>query len=747
MTGPRATADVLVGRYALTESLGRGGQGRVFAADDLLTGEQVAVKLVLDPSAAPETWLHVNLELTALRWLRLPGVVRLRDDGLVDGSLFLVMDRVEGTRFPEGPMAWSVLAPLAMSLLDTLDAVHRAGVVHRDLKPSNILLDAAGRPVLIDFGLARGEAISLDSYSGRSGTAQYAPPEQLLKGICDARSDLYSVGAVLYEALSGRRPHGDHWVDIVLRHRDGTGPEPLPGVPEGVAEVVLAMLQPDPDRRPASAAEVIRLLGGVAADEGVEALCADLPARSGADDLRQLFCGPDRFFHLQEDAAAALAARTDGSRAEVVDELCRWLRQGLAHHQDGRLALDRVAIDRLAEPGRGVLSDPDAELARLVELVGERMRQGRVGDALALLDTAVGMARRFHLATTYRRLLELWAEAALRQGDVASMDRCLAELGRGKAAGVDVDDLGGLVRARWYAKRGESARALDALERLPPLEQERLEQARQATRLMVASRVEGMETLADELAAWAGTPTRRARLRSWQGIGHYRAGDFARALACHQEALADDRGGYWRLIDLQNAMAAALEVEDFAFCERAGREAARLGDESRSPRAEANAWRILRAAAYRQGQALEPVPAAVDAAERLDPWRALAIGFTEAAIAWRAGHTALAQDLALRAAVAAGQVGLLDLVDLARGLAALCGGPACSAWHEAERVPSLAAQALAVRALVRGRGSVDLARRARELCDRGSLRTARARGDLLSRAEVLFACEHGRLPA
>ena len=161
---------MLAGRYALGKSIGSGGQGSVYEGEDLLTGEEIAVKILPVLSTAAQR--RVNLEITALRWLRMPGVVQLRDDGVIDDMIFVVMDRVRGRQFPIGPMPWRVLKPLALSLLETLDAVHAAQVLHRDLKPTNILMDSDGRPVLIDFGLARGDALALGPSRMGSSTPQ-----------------------------------------------------------------------------------------------------------------------------------------------------------------------------------------------------------------------------------------------------------------------------------------------------------------------------------------------------------------------------------------------------------------------------------------------------------------------------------------------------------------------------------------------------------------------------------------------
>jgi serine/threonine protein kinase len=157
---PRSS--VLADRYELGELLGRGGFGAVYAATDRLSGQRVAVKLMRE-MRGPNLG-RVRREIAALRFLRLPGVVQLLDDGLDDGRLYLVMQHVEGGPFPgRGPRThWEDVEETVRALLETLGLVHDSGIVHRDLKPANVLVDERGRPTLLDFGLAKGERVGPD---------------------------------------------------------------------------------------------------------------------------------------------------------------------------------------------------------------------------------------------------------------------------------------------------------------------------------------------------------------------------------------------------------------------------------------------------------------------------------------------------------------------------------------------------------------------------------------------------------
>ena len=742
---PRDGRRLLAGRYALGKCIGSGGQGSVYDAEDLLTRESIAIKIL--PVLSTAARHRVNLEITALRWLRMPGVVRLRDDGVIDDMIFLVMDRVRGQQFPAGPMPWETLRPLALSLLETLDAVHASKVLHRDLKPTNILMDEEGRPVLIDFGLARGQAIAVEREQRQAGTFQYCPPEQLKAMRCDERSDLYSLGVVLYEALTGTLPFGHDHREILRRHNEGQEPKRPEGAPPEVVSTVLALLRRDPDGRPSSAAQVIEMLGGLTADRRIQDLCSDLPEQATQEEIEALFCGPDLFLHLREDAAAILYAETRGWRSEIVRELGRWLRQGLVHYREGLLSVSRVAIDHLGEPAPPLTLTVDEAIEVLREQVQAHLDLGRVSQALGRLDRAVGLARRFKRTHEHRQLLELWVEAALFMQDTEALDRCLCELGRGEAGGVEVEDLGRLVRGAWCAERGEPERGQALLAPLGSMPTEALEHCAQAARVVTAARTSlaAEEAAVDQSREWATIPLRRSRYLSWQGLLEYRRGHFEAALAAHQEALALETSPHRQVKCLLNGAGAALEVPDLDLALELSEKARDMARGLRLPHAEAGAFRLERAVRYRREERLIPDVDAVDAIDSLGPWRTLAVALTEAAIAWRAGDHQTTIELALRGRAAARVVGFDDAMDLAQGLAEVAGHPPFPAWTEREKVPALAAQARALRAIARGPQGPDHAARTLALCEAAGMHASGPRRDVLTYAEILRACEFGHL--
>ncbi|MBK8254511.1 MAG: serine/threonine protein kinase [Polyangiaceae bacterium] len=257
-------------RYACHKLLGAGGHGEVWEARDQLNGRIVAVKL-LHPNAEFSP-ARAHLEAAALR-LRIPGVVELYDDGVENGVPFWVMERVVGEPFPgkKGPIAWEQLAELAAALLETISQVHAAGVIHRDLKPGNVLVCPDNRIKVLDFGIAR--RVHLESELRVTdapvilGTPDYMAPEQF-RGAADARTDLYAIGVMLYEALSGKLPfEGQSFSQLFRAKQQKPIPieERAPNVPAAVAAVVHKLIEYRGENRPRSAAHAFQMLRGLPA--------------------------------------------------------------------------------------------------------------------------------------------------------------------------------------------------------------------------------------------------------------------------------------------------------------------------------------------------------------------------------------------------------------------------------------------------------------------------------------------------
>ena len=375
---------VVAGRFELHEIIGRGGFGTVHRATDLLTGEVAAVKLLRDLNLLDLR--RLRREIASLRLLRLPGVVRLIDEGELPqtGSGFeryLVMDYIEGLPFPgDVPRDWRHFGQLAIALLETLGRIHDAGVVHRDLKPANVLVTPTGRPILLDFGLSIGEPVgqSATAQGILVGTPAYLAPEQVMGDRGDARSDLYALGVMFYEALAGRPPHSAPNMPALLQAKVTQVPLPLrtlaPDVPPHVADVIDRMLAAQPHHRPHSAAEAVSALAGKGEHDDspttelpwlgtrfpIDWLLASARGRRSAD-----IAGPPGSGRTRVLREAARLLRAEGR--EVV-----WLRPGrLPFSSLDALTLPSASVDEMS------LQDAVATLgAQLVDLLAHRIVLG-----------------------------------------------------------------------------------------------------------------------------------------------------------------------------------------------------------------------------------------------------------------------------------------------------------------------------------------------------------------------------------
>lgn len=398
-------ATVLANRYRIDSWLGHGGASAVWRGHDLLLDERVAIKLLHTPTDRERR--RVRGEIVALRRARLPGVVGYRDDGRIEEDHFIVMDLVQGTPFPSGspPIPWEELAPLARRLLEVAATIHDTGLVHCDLKPENVLIDpASGELTVLDLGLATGP--SCTRYDGELGcTPAFAPPELLDGAPPQAAGDLYAIGVMLYQALTGEVPlrGANARATVQLRRRSAAPPVAtlLPGLPAAVSALIDQLRAPAQADRPPSAWAALDVLGG-AVPPPLSNAALPLPADRAAtqDELRVLFHGPDAFLHLQQDGARALFERTGGLPRWLRPELAAWVRTGLARWEDDALRIERSAIERLlrgepvgalpllAEHAHPVdaalaLAAPDLDPAQLALALD--LSEARVRDRLALL--------------------------------------------------------------------------------------------------------------------------------------------------------------------------------------------------------------------------------------------------------------------------------------------------------------------------------------------------------------------------
>ncbi|MBX3471700.1 MAG: serine/threonine protein kinase [Planctomycetes bacterium] len=257
-----------VGGYRVLATIGRGSMGRVYRARDR-AGRDVALKVVLGEQADAEGLRRFEREGQAMAAIpRHPNVVAVHSTGTFRGQPYLVLDLVEGESLADvlkrGPLRVVDAAAIARDLARAVEHVHRAGVLHRDLKPANILMRADdGRPVLTDFGMAGlRDAERLTRTGDLVGTPLYMPPEQVLGLVrrIDGRSDVWALGAVLYEMLSGAPPFVGRSLVDVSRAITSSEPAPPPGVDPGLLGIVrraLAKRQEDRLQTPGALADAL----------------------------------------------------------------------------------------------------------------------------------------------------------------------------------------------------------------------------------------------------------------------------------------------------------------------------------------------------------------------------------------------------------------------------------------------------------------------------------------------------------
>jgi eukaryotic-like serine/threonine-protein kinase len=267
MTVTALSAGTPVGRYRLDELVSRGGMGEVWRAYDATLGRSVAVKLLHEGVTDRGDRERFLREARAAAQLSHPNIVSIFDVGEWNGRPFLVMELLNGRTLAEeladrGPLPLEAVRDLGAQAAAGLSAAHAAGIVHRDIKPSNLVHTQDGTLKLVDFGIARvlDEASTRLTATGTIvGTAAYLAPEQARGLASDTRTDLYALGCVLYQLLSGRTPFVGGPTEVMYAHLYTT-PEPpsllRPDVPPDLEAMVLAMLAKDPDLRPQDAAGV-----------------------------------------------------------------------------------------------------------------------------------------------------------------------------------------------------------------------------------------------------------------------------------------------------------------------------------------------------------------------------------------------------------------------------------------------------------------------------------------------------------
>src|SRR5438552_9717089 len=279
-----AVTDTLIntlfdGRYKILRKLGAGGMANVYLAEDQELGRRVAIKILNERHANDEQFVErFRREAKNAAGLSHPNIVSIFDRGQAEGTYYIAMEYLDGRSLKElitarGPAPIPVSVDYARQILAALRVAHRQNLVHRDIKPHNVLVDGEGRVKVTDFGIARAGPSQMTEEGSIIGTAQYLSPEQAQGAPVTPSSDLYSLGIVLYELLTGQVPFaGETPVELAMKHLSKV-PEPpshiRPEVPRDLDFVVMRALAKGPAERYQSADEMDADLARVARGDAV----------------------------------------------------------------------------------------------------------------------------------------------------------------------------------------------------------------------------------------------------------------------------------------------------------------------------------------------------------------------------------------------------------------------------------------------------------------------------------------------
>lgn len=431
--GSVSAGSLLDRRYRIDAPIARGGMSTVYRALDTRLDRPVAVK-IMDPkfAADPQFVARFEFEARAVARLNNPGLVAVYDHGRDGEYAFLVMELVEGGTLREllrerGPMPPHAAAAVIRPVLDALGTAHRAGLVHRDVKPENILISDYGDVKIADFGLVRAVAASnATSSSVILGTAAYLSPEQVTTGSANAGSDVYGVGVVLFELLTGRTPFsGDTSLSIAYQRIDNDVARPsslISGVPREFDELVSRATNRDPASRFQNADEMARALRAVCARLELPAYRVPAPRRSAEHRSAAVLGAPTTF--AGDRNAEPPAPPTQAVAAPVSSDA------GLHHTrvQTAPTARDSAPAPDVVPPhtvGRRHYEFPDFDADR------QRSRRAIVIwlTVVAVLAALVGVGGWWMGSGRYTTVPEvggldlLGAESALEAADLASATR------------------------------------------------------------------------------------------------------------------------------------------------------------------------------------------------------------------------------------------------------------------------------------------------------------------------------------
>ena len=328
-TDELARGTVFAGRYEIIEELGGGGMGKVYRVDDRKLKQEIAVKLIKPEIAKDkETVERFRNELKSARMIAHKNVCRMFDMGESKETHFITMEYVRGEDLKSmirmsGQLGTGTAISIARQICEGLSEAHRHGVVHRDLKSSNIMIDKAGTARIMDFGIAR--SLKGKGITGAGviiGTPEYMSPEQVEGKEADQRSDIYSLGIILYEMLTGRVPfEGDTPFTVGVKQKSEPPPDPAslnPGIPDALGALILKCLEKDKGRRYQSADEIKAELERV--KEGLPATATTLSAKKAPTSKEITVTVSLKKWVVPVVAAAVLIAAGIGIRQLVLSK-------------------------------------------------------------------------------------------------------------------------------------------------------------------------------------------------------------------------------------------------------------------------------------------------------------------------------------------------------------------------------------------------------------------------------------------
>ncbi|MBT2480333.1 serine/threonine-protein kinase [Streptomyces sp. ISL-94] len=443
----------IAGRYELLEGLGSGGMGEVWRGYDAVLDRPVAVKLISRqamanaPQLAQEFTKRFHREARITARIQHPGVPQVYDAGLDDAyeRLFLVMELVEGVPLsayvrPDRPLPVSWAAAVAAQVATVLSHAHEVPVIHRDLKPGNILVARDGTVKVLDFGIAailRTDVTKLTSTGSPMGTSQYMSPEQVRGGRITPQADLYALGCVLHELLSGRPLFSaDNEYALMFQHVSAA-PTPLralrPDVPTALEELVLHLLLKAPEARPADVQEVYERLRPFLPPPGQKPAPGEA-GPDGAPDPTGIFRNPYApRARRQAGTGAQQPVQPDlngvpAAPAPVPARLREEIKEAYAHSdallEEERFAQAAEVLGEIIEPAARALGSENRQVLEL--------RTQRAAIQLLGGDYRAALPEFDALADAYARTGGTTGEQA--RACRAQAARCRAELGQVTAA-------------------------------------------------------------------------------------------------------------------------------------------------------------------------------------------------------------------------------------------------------------------------------------------------------------------------